>query len=146
MPYTGGKYPCLACEKWVCEPGQANCEDCEFGHPAKKCPKRIDVSTYAERAWIHGDCMNNDEMDKYDCRWPGHNDLPNETQAQLGCCKLKETEDVKLGDINKECTCGGHSEYCGAKEAKPLLIILDGDFYMELKNAVNANGAEKLKQ
>lgn len=85
------------------------------GHWPEDCPERIEVQTWA---------MN-----------------PNDPEYVHGAC-----EQMKLGDINKECTCGGHSDYCKAKDtAKPVVVIMDPDFYMELRQAVQANGAEKLK-
>lgn len=60
-------FPCVRCGKFNTVLGQARCKSCqaevnganelkEYGHTAEWCPERIDVSTYAERAWIHGPC------------------------------------------------------------------------------------------
>lgn len=54
-------FPCMKCSKFVCKLGEAECELCKYGHKAKKCPKRIDTSTYAETSYIHGDCKKMQE-------------------------------------------------------------------------------------
>lgn len=82
-------FPCVRCGQFNCSLGQAHCEECEYGHLAKYCPMRVEVSTYSEIGrFIHGACRE----------------------------QPKKTE----------------------------LLIMDGDFYMELKNAINANGVKKM--
>lgn len=82
-------FPCVRCGQFNCSLGQAHCEECEYGHLARYCPMRVEVSTYSEIGrFIHGACRE----------------------------QPKKTE----------------------------LLIMDGDFYMELKNAINANGVKKM--
>lgn len=86
-------------------------------HAPEDCPERIEVQTWA---------MN-----------------PNDPEYIHGDC-----EQMKLSDINKECTCGGHASYCPVKDGttKPVVVIMDPDFYMELKLVVQNNGADKVKR
>lgn len=60
-------YPCVRCGKFNTVLGEARCVGCqhevdrlaemdEYGHTAALCPYRIDVSTHAKQAWIHGPC------------------------------------------------------------------------------------------
>lgn len=66
---------------------------------------------------------------------------PKDPDYVHGDCEL-----MKLGDINKDCTCGGHSEYCAAKDAgTPRILIMDPEFYADLRSAVATNGADKMK-
>lgn len=59
-------FPCLSCNKFVCQFGQARCELCEFGHTAEWCPERIDVTTMLSNKpkYVHGRCKGKTGMAK----------------------------------------------------------------------------------
>lgn len=69
-----GKYPCMACKRFICDLGEVNCEECEYGHLAEHCPHRIDVSTYDKESYIHGPCHEGpcEGLDMW-CEWHKQN-------------------------------------------------------------------------
>ena len=93
-------FPCVRCNKFVCQLGQARCELCEYGHSAKHCPHRINVSTYASTEYIHGPCkgepVSNPDPNAWQCGDCGEAPIPSDLDWCPKCAEEHETSEAEL--------------------------------------------------